>query len=335
MRISEHSTGTLHRIDHVSKVLAGNVLGDPLARALHVYTPAGWTVDSALPLLVDMVGYTSSGLGHTNWRAFGENVPERLDRLIANGDMAPVVVAFPDCFTRLGGNQYINSSGTGRYADYLIHEIVPEIERRFGCGGPKKRGAFGKSSGGFGALWHGMKYPDFWSAIACSAGDSAFEAVYLPDIYKALRHLIKHDLSPAEFARQFVGKEGPGNDDINTMMICAMAASYDPDPENPKEIRLPIDLDTARLIPERWDNWLHHDPAIIAAAHTDALQSLKGIWIDCGRADEFNMLFGMRRVSAALKDANIAHTYEEFDAGHFAIDFRQDRFLPWLAKCLS
>jgi len=26
---------------------------------------------------------------------------------------------FPDCFTALGGNQYINSSAVGRYADYL------------------------------------------------------------------------------------------------------------------------------------------------------------------------------------------------------------------------
>ena len=41
---------------------------------------------------------------------FGENMPERLDRLIASGAMPPVVVAFPDCFTKLGGNQYINSS---------------------------------------------------------------------------------------------------------------------------------------------------------------------------------------------------------------------------------
>ena len=38
------------------------------------------------------------------WKNFGENLPERLDRLIATGVLPPVVVAFPDCFTRLGGN---------------------------------------------------------------------------------------------------------------------------------------------------------------------------------------------------------------------------------------
>ena len=36
--------------------------------------------------------------------------------------MPPVVVAFPDCFTRLGGNQYINSASMGAWEDFLLHE---------------------------------------------------------------------------------------------------------------------------------------------------------------------------------------------------------------------
>ena len=100
-------------------------------RELHVYTPHGYKDGARLPLLVDVVGFTGSGMGHTNWKAFTENVPERLDRLIGEGKMGPVVVAFPDCFTRLGGNQYINWAALGRYEDYLIQEIVPFVEGRF------------------------------------------------------------------------------------------------------------------------------------------------------------------------------------------------------------
>src|SRR5205085_2014794 len=55
------------------------------------------------PLLVKPTRSTSSGLSHTNWVGFRENLPERLDRLIGEQHMPPVVVAFPDCFTRLGG----------------------------------------------------------------------------------------------------------------------------------------------------------------------------------------------------------------------------------------
>jgi len=54
--------------------------GDPTARAVDVYIPSGHD-GRGLPLLVDLVGITSSGLSHTNWAAFQENMPERLDRL--------------------------------------------------------------------------------------------------------------------------------------------------------------------------------------------------------------------------------------------------------------
>src|ERR1700730_10874193 len=61
-----------------------------------------------------------SRLSHTNWAGFRETLPERLDRLIGQRRMPPVVVAFPDCFTRLGGNQYINSASLGAWGDFLL-----------------------------------------------------------------------------------------------------------------------------------------------------------------------------------------------------------------------
>ena len=59
-------------------------------------------------------GFTGSGRSHTNWRTFDENVPERAARLIHERKMGPVIVVFPDCFTALGGNQYVNSSADRR-----------------------------------------------------------------------------------------------------------------------------------------------------------------------------------------------------------------------------
>ena len=116
--------GQIHRLRLESKVLKTAMLGDPIERIVDVYVPAKHD-GRGLPLLVDLVGFTGSGPSHTNWRAFTENLPERLDRLIGGGAMPPVAVAFPDCYTRLGGNQYIDSDAMGRYEDYLIGEIVP------------------------------------------------------------------------------------------------------------------------------------------------------------------------------------------------------------------
>ena len=62
--------------------------------------------------------------------------------------MPPVIVVFPDCFTSLGGNQYINSSAIGHYADYLNDELVPFVDAQFRTrSSAEHRGCFGKSSG--------------------------------------------------------------------------------------------------------------------------------------------------------------------------------------------
>jgi hypothetical protein len=103
------SMGSVSRLTVESRALKTNMLGDSSMRVVDVYVPAGHD-GQGLPLLVDLVGFTGSGLSHTNWVGFRENLPERLDRLIGEQRMPPVVVAFPDCFTRLGGNQYINST---------------------------------------------------------------------------------------------------------------------------------------------------------------------------------------------------------------------------------
>jgi len=119
--------GSVSRITIESQALKTNMLGDPSARVVDVYLPTGHD-GAGLPLLVDLVGFTGSGLSHTNWVGFRENLPERLDRLIGEQRMPPVVVAFPDCFTRLGGNQYINSASVGAWEDFLLAEMLPAIE---------------------------------------------------------------------------------------------------------------------------------------------------------------------------------------------------------------
>jgi len=166
--------GTVRRLRLKSTVLEGNLLGDPADRIIDVYVPRAQS-GAGLPLLVDLVGYTAGGPAHTNWKNFGENVPERLDRLIGSGAMPPVVVAFPDCFTRLGGNQYINSAAMGAWTDFLVQEAVPYVEKEFHCGGDGRRAVFGKSSGGYGAAVNAMLRPDFWAAAACHSGDMGFE----------------------------------------------------------------------------------------------------------------------------------------------------------------
>jgi hypothetical protein len=333
-RPTRYANGTVHRFTFDSQVLKDNPLGDPSGRDLFVYTPAGY-VDGAAPLLVDLPGFNSCGPDHVARKGVGENVPERLDRLIGEGAMAPCVVVFADCMTALGGNQYINSAGTGRYADYLVEEVVPFVEQRFGCGGAGRRGLFGKSSGGFGALWHLMHYPGFWSAASCNSGDMDFEIVYKPGIYAALNVLERFDYSVERFFDHFdnAGKVTP--QERGCRMHLALAATYDPDPGAYRNVRLPCDPRTARFDDERWANWLRHDPVLAVRENADALRRAKGLWIDCGSRDQYFLHFGARRLSQELALLGIGHVHEEFDDEHLDVDYRMDRFLPYLARVLS
>src|SRR5258708_39316948 len=102
------SRGSISRVTIESQALKNNMLDDSWVRAVDVYVPAGHD-GQGLPLLVDLVGFTSSGLSHTNWVGFRENVPERLDRLIGGQRMAPGVVGFPACFPRPRGQRYLHS----------------------------------------------------------------------------------------------------------------------------------------------------------------------------------------------------------------------------------
>jgi hypothetical protein len=332
-RDADGPIGTVHRLSLESRLLRGNPLGDSPVRDIHVYVPAGHS-GKRLPLLVDLVGFTAGGPAHTNWRNFSENVPEKADRLIASGDMAPAVIAFPDCFTKLGGNQYINSIGTGAWADFLLTEAVPLVERKFGCGGDGRRGVFGKSSGGYGAMVHALLYSDFWAASACHSGDMGFELMYLPEMPTVLRALAKEQNSIRKWLETFFAKRKVKDEDVHILMMFAQCASFDPDPDAFMCARLPVDLQTCELIPERWTNWLAWDPLTLVETRVAGLKRLKLLFLDCGDIDQYNLLYGARRMHRDLTSLEVPHVYEEFPDNHSGIDYRMDRSLPLLANAL-
>jgi enterochelin esterase-like enzyme len=326
--------GAIHRLTVDSQVLKGNLLGDATERIVDVYVPADSQGDG-LPLLVDLVGFTAGGPVHSNWKNFGENLPERLDRLIASGNMAPCVVALPDCFTKLGGNQYINSEGMGRWDDFLLSEAVPFVEAKFGCGGKGRRGCFGKSSGGYGTMVQAMLHPDFWSAAASHSGDVGFELLFIPDFPKVLRALATADNSIQAWLEKFFAAQKIKDADVHILMTLAMAATYDPDPRAYMGVRLPVTIDTCELIAERWANYVKWDPLTLVETHGEGLKKLKALYIDCGDIDQYNLVYGSRRMHKRLTEMNVPHVYQEFPDDHTAVDYRMDVSLPILAKALT
>ena len=357
--------GTVVIVEHDSKVLRDNPLGDPSLRKLAVWLPPGYNEGRTrargkrYPVIVDMVGFTGSGLSHIAWKNFSENVPERAARLVHERRMAPAILVFPDCFTALGGNQYVNSSAIGAYADYLTKEIVPFVDREFRTLAAREhRGCFGKSSGGYGAIIHGMKYASTWGAIADHSGDAYFDFTYWHDWPNTLVELARYRPRKIAPGRYDVKKAEKGADrgrddgrvkafleavwkkpklsmaEGHCIMNLCMAATYDPDPRAPNGFRLPFNLETGEVIAERWSAWRRHDPVNLVARHRENLRKLRGIYIDCGSRDQYHIQFGSRILSKRLREARIEHTYEEFDDTHSDIDYRYDVSLPFLSRAI-
>src|SRR5258708_20681094 len=105
------AAGTVVVLDHESRVLKDNPLGDPHVRRVAVWLPAQYDQGAGrgrgprFPVLYDMLGFTGSGLAHVAWKNFSENVPERAARLVHENPIGPPALLFPDCSPALRANQ--------------------------------------------------------------------------------------------------------------------------------------------------------------------------------------------------------------------------------------
>ena len=315
-----------------SKVLRGNPLGDPTRRDVAVYLPPRFDPKKRYAAAYGIVGYTGTGRSLLNVDPLGEDLKHRLDRLIRSGKMGPMIVPMVDCFTRVGGNQYINSSATGRYDDYLVKEVIPFVESKYRV---SRRGIWGKSSGGYGSIVHGMLHPDVWSALADHSGDALFEYAYVPDFPKALAAFRERG-GPAKwlnwFWRQPVRRKSDMYPVLNTI---GMAAHYSPNPRSPHlGIDFPFDLETGAWRPEVWERWRRWDPVHMVERCWRNLRKLRLVYIDCGTKDEWNLIWGARVLHRKLEAHGVRHHYEEFDYGHLDIQYRYDVSLPLMWKAL-
>ncbi len=320
--------GSVICLQHKSEILENNPLGDRFIRDVYVYLPPDYEEDKFYPSVYVLTGFTGRGKMLLNDAAFTPNFAQRLDKLINDGKIRPMIAVLPDCFTHYGGSQYINSSATGNYEDYLVKEIVPFVDENFHTIKDKdSRAVMGKSSGGYGALIMAMRHSDIFGLACSTSGDAYFEHCYLSDIPKAFR-AIKGE--PQKFIEKFWDEDAKkGKDDFSGLNIIGMSACYSP---NGTEFDLPFDLQTGELHEDIWAKWLENDPVRLVEKYANNLKSLKLLYIDAGTRDEFALDIGAKILCKKLRDFDIPHIHEEFDDGHFNINYRQNRSLEMISN---
>jgi hypothetical protein len=327
--------------EHVfaSDVLRDNPLGDPHERPLWVYLPPGYDdePDRRYPSIYLIQGLTGQLDMWRNRSAFRKNPPELMDELFATGEAPPAILVWVDAWTSLGGSQFLDSPGTGRYHTYLCDELVPWVDERYRTlADPASRGIAGKSSGGYGAMVTPMLRPDLFGGFATHAGDALFEVCYLPSFREVVRTLRdRYDGSYERYWDDFRSRPAfSKKSDYPPLDAWCMAACYSADDDG--TVHLPFDPATGRLRPDVWERWLEWDPVRMVPWYADALDGLRAIYIDAGTWDEPYLDLGAEAFRRELEAIGVSeYSFELFDAGHGGIEYRYPLGVKYLAERLS
>ena len=327
--------GNVRVLEHRSELLENNAMNDPARRDLYVYEPPGYAESSdAYPCIMVLPGYTGTG-EKLLARGFTDvSLATRIDRLIADG-CPPFVAVMPDCMTRLGGSQYVDSAGLGLYGSYLAKEVRSVVDAEFRTTG--RWGVTGHSSGGFGAIDLAMKHPGAFSCAASHAGDLGFDLAYMADVPKAVRAITKAG-GVSAFVDGFWARRKHGGDDFSALMLLCMCCAYLPDPDaSPLPCRFPVDFETGEVDLDVYRQLCAADPIhqLDDPEQSDALAALDLLLIDVGRHDEYNLHLGARRFVQKLEEKGISHIFTEFDGGHRGMAWRYGVSLAKISEALQ
>lgn len=327
-----------HVID--SALLKDNPLGDPHQRPLWVYVPPGYDDEpgARFPAVYVIQGYTGHLAMWANRSPYRRPFPEAADAVFAEGKAPGCVVVYVDAWTTYGGSQFVDSPGTGRYHSYLCDEVVPWVDARYRTlADPGSRAIMGKSSGGFGAMITPMLRPDLFGALATHAGDSLYELCYLPEFARAARALREYGHDIFRWWEDFRSRTAFTKDSDQTLiMMLGCSACFSARADGTPQ--LPFDPRSGAPVPELWQRWLDWDPVRMVDRYADALRSLRAVWIDAGKADEWFLDLGAEAFRAGLERIGVPSDriyFELFDGRHGAIDYRYPLSLAWLAQRLA
>ncbi|MEI9896572.1 MAG: alpha/beta hydrolase [Chthoniobacter sp.] len=313
-------------MDIPGATLKDNPLGDPPARRLAVFKPDNVKDDAPLPLVIYLPGWGASSeqaiaQGRDDW--FGRVI----DQLAKD---TPVRIAVVDARSRYGGSQYLNSTATGRYADYITDEILPALTARYSSPASGASPVIaGHSSGGYGALLLAIQQHAKFNAVVALSPDSNFDVTHRPLVDQpSVRAVTPADLAaamaPAPGAQ--VPKDGL------VRLIMGLCANYTPVANKPGQFEWLYD-EKGQWRADVWKRWLDLDPLMLVRRNDDAFAPSQRIYLDGAEQDEYGANIGARKIFNELKNRGSSVRFYQ-PPGHHA-DNLPDRLARGLAFVLG
>jgi len=306
--------------------LRDNPLGDPPARRLAIFSPNASKPDTAMPLVIYLPGWGGSSedaIVHGAGAWYGRVVDQ-----MATGNH-PLRIAVVDGRSRYGGSQFLNSTATGRYADFVSEEILPALLAKYP---PDRRGPVailaGHSSGAYGALLLTMNRQEKFAAVVALSPDSDFEVTHKPLVEQPSVRAVR----PAEVDAASATKNAQLPGDGLARLITGLCANYAPIAGQPGKFEWLYD-NRGQWRPEAWQRWIDLDPLTLVRKNANAFAPTQRIYLDGAEHDEFGANIGARKIQEVLRTRPAPSTFYE-SPGHHS-DRLPDRLIRGLTWVLD
>jgi S-formylglutathione hydrolase len=289
--------------DVYSPALEGNLQGNPSTQPVIVYLPPFYEnfPENKYPVVYLLHQFT------TDYNLYFEeyNIDEKLDRLISQKTISPMIVVTPNAKTIFGGSWYTNSYVSGNWEDYITNDVFQHIASQYEVlDQPESRGMAGFSSAGYGTMNIAMKHPATLGSIATiGLGLVDMESFILNDPFKSWT---------IEAAN--INEFRPG-DPWYIHASYSNAEAFAPD-STAKPIlgRLPYTAE-GDIVDSTWQEWMEHDPITRIDIYKDSLLKLNTIQIYIGNQDDMHVP-GHETLHQAMIDNGIEHGYITYIGGH-------------------
>ncbi|HEX8273488.1 MAG TPA: hypothetical protein VF615_12705 [Longimicrobiaceae bacterium] len=239
---------------------------------------------------------------------------EQVAKMREGGERGAVHVFFEPGFPT-GHPVFANSANNGPWADALVREVIPHLERRFGLI-PDARARFltGHSSGGWATLWLQVSRPDFfggtWSTTPDLPDFSDFQGVDVrpgsrDNFFRAadgrprpFARVGGRDVGSLEDAARLEAVLGPGG------QLASFEAVFGPRGRDGRPVPL-FDRATGRMDPAVQRAWAAYDiRALLERDRATLLPRLRGkLHVLAGGSDTFHLEGSTAKLCAFLRGA--------------------------------
>ncbi len=294
--------------------LEGNPLGSPAERELHVYLPPGYHQDPGrrYPVLYFLHGYGAVPPTVAPLEVLKKVVPrplrplvsglarliptlETLDALILSGELPPFLLVQPDgslhrphCYEARGldgepswkGSFFTDSPRTGRYARYVLEDVVDHVDRTYRTVAMREgRALMGVSMGGYGALLGGILHPERFSVVAALSPVVGVRELLQLQLVRPYNRLL---LGPA-------GAVARGREDLEDL------------------------VETCDWVFGAREGWDSAELGRVAARTPGALRGVR-LLLNCAEDDEYRLAGTCRRFAEKLESLGLPCELEMYEA---------------------